>query len=242
MIGPIAGIVFLCMIGLTSIALATPQYYTFTTVEYIGSENINYTYTEPIKYIVEIDFDLGAYYIWDDGHQFYWPDSTAVFSGMTSVSDYFYVDLLTSQLLTLDEDFYTENYVADIHKGRTALEYDTDPNDGMERHGGFVELNFGSVNDFVIIEQRSEWYDFVVNNQTYRYYDYDMSIGAMFHISDYAYDTNGNRQGVLLWAELTDISDSNPLEAQPVPEPSTMLLLGSGLLGLVGFRKKFKKA
>ena len=28
----------------------------------------------------------------------------------------------------------------------------------------------------------------------------------------------------------------------PIPEPNTMLLLGSGLIGLVGFRRKFKKS
>lgn len=45
---------------------------------------------------------------------------------------------------------------------------------------------------------------------------------------------------IMLGNDAVDVLGPN-FQAQPVPEPATVLLLGTGLVGLVGFRKKFKK-
>lgn len=41
---------------------------------------------------------------------------------------------------------------------------------------------------------------------------------------------------------LSHIDAFNPGGSNPVPEPATMLLLGSGLVGLAGLRRRFKKS
>jgi hypothetical protein len=224
---------FLCVLfllfGFLSNSYAVPQYYTFEgAVDYIYDESgiiaaQGYLIDSPINYTVLIDFDADGYVLQSDGSMDRFADGYGRdlfgdgYISDDNYLDYFYAEFISGTILTSNN----VPAVAALNFYGVEEEYGQAMKD---QFGGTVDTDLNFFTDYdtlgiggaLFIE---EWV-----------------VGASLRGWQYAYD--GDLSSVLESnLILTDISD-----VAPVPEPSTIVLMGLGLVGLAGFgRKKFKK-
>lgn len=178
-----------------------------------------------ISYTFEIDLDADAYAIMYDGTTItgsdWGPDSNG-----NSV-DYFSVNLISGPVMGSTDGPYPlefSNGIYDNHWGNSAFYIFPD-------YENWVSFGVNSDNNPILF-----------SNSDYASIYYEGSTG--WQLNHRAFDSEGNMANLSGGNfSLVSISEDyiEPV-TEPVPEPATMLLLGSGLVGLAGFsRKKFKK-
>jgi hypothetical protein len=167
----------------------------------------------PVSYIVLIDFDQPGSYTLNDGMVYTYP--LIEDAGSTPIY-YYYDDYLGGSALQEKND--------GIHNAPSDVaEYNVLLSSNRADWEGWIRLNSDDNPLYIYANSSPEYRDWEVGDS------FDLGYNA-------AFDSNGNESSVGTMQPFLTLTSITP-----VPEPATMLLLGSGLFGLAGFRRKFKK-
>lgn len=191
---------------------SAPVYYTFEgSVEWMTEQHdvldsLNVEIGQRVTHTILVDYDAQG--------------TKTSFEGNTvNVEGSFYTEYISGSALTSPNPYYSvnnmPNYTANFNYGSESI-FPNDPSYNRTTY------NFQSSNDHMYLFIQKEIFE--------------IQIGDIFEFNNnITTEEYGDRsQGIWGHVSLTGISSTNPA-VDPVPEPSTMILFGTGLVGAAGF-------
>ena len=241
--------------------LTSILFHSFLAITILSS----YTQAETIALDV---FDQGAY---NSGFGFdsHFPNETKAGTGQTTyirsdnpgaVYRHFHNAFFVFDLTSIIDNVYSANLEIELHdyNSRDASEsivlYDvTTPIDVLVAGGRHlwnpigIDLETGNEYGSATIRQTDIASIISIQLSDTAIFDLNSSFGGFFAVGVHSTTSDNPQPGLyntdyISFGEQGDGVQQLVLETTPVPEPSTLILLGTGLLGLAGWgRKKFRK-